>query len=125
MAGDLRFEFGKVDIWAEVVDELGHKKFSLVTNFFTLITSTRIPRGRITTEARLVDDAVREELSTQIRRTLKSMFERAARISFIFHLRQSCHSLIEHHEYILEHSRISTLEHRRSNTGTRVTKKNS
>ena len=57
MAGDLRFEFGmslsnhlshvqhkikirtqvlKVDIWAEVVDELGHKKFSLVTNFFTL-----------------------------------------------------------------------------------------
>tara|TARA_A100001015_G_scaffold312900_1_gene418979 strand:+ start:233 stop:505 length:273 start_codon:yes stop_codon:yes gene_type:complete len=26
----------KVDIWAEVVDELGHKKFSLVTNFFTL-----------------------------------------------------------------------------------------
>ena len=26
----------KVDIWAEVVDELGHKKFSLVTNFFML-----------------------------------------------------------------------------------------
>ena len=25
-----------MDIWAEVVDELGHKKFSLVTNFFTL-----------------------------------------------------------------------------------------
>ena len=61
MEGNLRFQFGmllifesillwmhthththtllkvlKVDIWAEVVDELGHKKFSLVTNFFML-----------------------------------------------------------------------------------------